>query len=132
MKAFIINKYSKKEILQLADVPVPEVRDNDVLVEVYAAGLNLLDSKIKTGEFKLILPYKLPIILGHDVAGVVIKVGKNVTKFKVGNEVYSRVADFRIGTLAEFIAIDEQDVAMKPKNISMEEAASIPLVALTA
>jgi len=132
MKAYIVKKYSKKDALQLIDVAVPNVKDNDVLVEIHASGLNLLDSKIKTGEFKLILPYKLPIILGHDVAGVVIKVGKNVTKFKVGDEVYSRVADFRIGTLAEFIAIDEQDVAMKPKNISMEEAASIPLVALTA
>ena len=132
MKAFIINKYSKKEILQLADVPVPEVRDNDVLVEVYAAGINLLDSKIKTGEFKLILPYKLPLILGHDVAGIITQVGKNVKRFKVGDAIYARPADHRIGTFAEFIAIDERDVALKPKNLSMEEAASIPLVALTA
>jgi len=132
MKAFIINKYSKKEILQLADVPVPEVRDNDVLVEVYAAGINLLDSKIKTGEFKLILPYKLPLILGHDVAGIITQVGKNVKRFKVGDAIYARAADHRIGTFAEFIAIDERDVALKPKNLSMEEAASIPLVALTA
>ncbi|MET0946573.1 MAG: NADP-dependent oxidoreductase [Flavobacterium sp.] len=132
MKAFVINKYSRKGSLQLAEVPVPEVKDNDVLVDVYAAGVNLLDSKIKTGEFKLILPYKLPLILGHDVAGIVVKVGKNVKKFKVGDEVYARPADHRIGTFAEFIAIDERDVALKPKNISMEEAASIPLVALTA
>ena len=132
MKAFVINKYSKKESLQLAEVPVPEVKDNDVLVDVYAAGVNLLDSKIKTGEFKLILPYKLPLILGHDVAGVVVKVGKKVKKFKIGDEVYARPADHRIGTFAEFIAIDESNVALKPKNLSMEEAASIPLVALTA
>jgi len=132
MKAYTIKKYSKKEALQLVDAVVPEVKDNDVLVEVYASGLNLLDSKIKSGEFKLILPYKFPIILGHDVAGTVIQVGKNVKKFKVGDEIYSRVPDFRIGTLAEFIAISEKDAAMKPKNISMEEAASIPLVALTA
>jgi NADPH:quinone reductase-like Zn-dependent oxidoreductase len=132
MKAFTINKYSKNEGLQLADVPEPEVKDNDVLVEVHAAGVNLLDSKIKTGEFKLILPYKLPLILGHDVAGVITKVGKNVKKFKVGDEVYARPADHRIGTFAEFISIDERDVALKPGNISMEEAASVPLVALTA
>lgn len=131
MKAFVINKYSKTESLQLTDMPMPEVTGNDVLVEIYAAGLNLLDSKIKAGEFKLILPYKLPLILGHDVAGVVTKVGSKVTKFKVGDEVYSRPSDFRIGTFAEFIAIDEKDVAHKPKNLSMEEAASIPLVALT-
>ena len=131
MKAFVINKYSKTESLQLTDMPVPEVKENDVLVEIHASGLNLLDSKIKSGEFKLILPYKLPLILGHDVAGVVTKVGSKVTKFKVGDEVYSRPSDFRIGTFAEFIAIDEKDVAHKPKNLSMEEAASIPLVALT-
>ncbi|MEP6805767.1 MAG: NADP-dependent oxidoreductase [Flavobacterium sp.] len=132
MKAFIINKYSKKESLKLAEVPVPEVKDNDVLVDIYAAGVNVLDSKIKTGEFKLLLPYKLPLIMGHDVTGVITKVGKNVKSFKIGDEVYARPADFRIGTFAEFIAIDERDVALKPKNISMEEAASIPLVALTA
>lgn len=132
MKAYTIKKYSKKEPLQFTDVPVPQVKDSDVLVEVHAAGLNLLDAKIKSGEFKLILPYKLPLILGHDVAGVVTSVGKNVKKFKVGDEVYSRPADFHIGTFAEFIAIDEKDVAFKPKNLTMEEAASVPLVALTA
>lgn len=131
MKAITLNRYSKNEKLHLTDIAVPAVKENDVLVEVHAAGLNLLDSKIKTGEFKLVLPYKLPLILGHDVAGVVTKVGSKVTKFKVGDEVYSRPSDFRIGTFAEFIAIDEKDVAHKPKNISMEEAASIPLVALT-
>ncbi|WP_341908387.1 NADP-dependent oxidoreductase [Fluviicola taffensis] len=131
MKAFTINKYSKTGGLQLTDMPIPVVKEYDVLVEVHASGLNLLDSKIKTGEFKLILPYKFPLILGHDVAGVVTQVGAKVTKFKVGDEVYSRPPDFRIGTFAEFIAIDEKDVAHKPKNLSMEEAASIPLVALT-
>jgi alcohol dehydrogenase len=132
MKAYTINKYGKKETLHLNDVPVPQVKDNDVLIEIHAAGLNLLDAKIKSGEFKLILPYRLPLVLGHDVAGVVTKVGKNVKKFKIGDEVYSRPADFQIGTFAEFIAIDEKDVAFKPKNLTMEEAASIPLVGLTA
>ncbi|MNF62372.1 Zinc-type alcohol dehydrogenase-like protein [compost metagenome] len=132
MKAFTINKYSKNTGLQLAEMPIPEIKDNDVLVAIHAAGVNLLDSKIKTGEFKLILPYKLPIILGHDVAGIITKVGKNVNKFRVGDEVYARPADYRIGTFTEFIAIDERDVALKPRNLSMEEAASIPLVALTA
>ena len=132
MKAFVINKYSKNGSLQLTQMSVPEVKDQDILVDIHAAGVNLLDSKIKTGEFKLILPYKLPLILGHDVAGVITKVGKNVKKFKVGDEVYARVRDHRIGTFAEFIAINEADAALKPKNLSMEEAASIPLVALTA
>jgi NADPH:quinone reductase-like Zn-dependent oxidoreductase len=132
MKAFVINKYNKNEKLQMANVSLPEVKDDDILVDIHAAGVNLLDSKIKSGEFKLILPYKLPLILGHDVAGVVIRVGKNVKRFKVGDEVYARPSDHRIGTFAEFIAIDEKDAALKPKNLTMEEAASIPLVGLTA
>lgn len=131
MKAFIINKYTKHS-LQLAEVPTPRVGDNDVLVEVHATSVNQLDSKIKTGEFKLLLPYKFPLILGHDVAGIITEVGKNVRKFKVGDEIYSRPADYRIGTFAEYISINENDVALKPKNLTMEESASIPLVALTA
>jgi alcohol dehydrogenase len=131
MKAFIINKYTK-DGLQLSDVPSPKIGENEVLVEIYSASINLLDSKIKTGEFKLFLPYKFPLILGHDVAGVITQVGTNVKKFKVGDEVYSRPSDFHIGTFAEYIAINENDVALKPKNITMEEAASLPLVALTA
>ena len=132
MKAFIANRYSKKEKLQLAEIVVPVIKENDVLVEIHSAGLNQLDSKIRNGEFKLILPYKVPFTLGHDVAGVVTKVGSGVKKFKVGDEVYARPADLRIGTFAEYISINENDVAPKPKNISMEEAASIPLVGLTA
>jgi len=111
---------------------VPNVGDSDVLVEVHAAGVNVLDSKIRTGEFKLILPYRRPFILGHDVAGTVVRVGSKVRKFKPGDDVYARPRDGRIGTFAEFIALDEADVALKPKNLSMEEAASIPLVGLTA
>jgi len=131
MKAFEIKKYSKVAPLQLIEVPKPKVKDNEVLVEIHAASLNQLDAKIKSGEFKLILPYKMPLILGHDVAGVVVEVGSKVKNFKVGDEVFSRPADFHIGTFAEYIAINENDIALKPKNISMEEAASVPLVALT-
>ncbi len=132
MKAFTISRYSKTDALKLTDVPNPSVQDNDVLVQIHAASVNLLDSKIKSGEFKLLLPYQFPLILGHDVAGVVTQVGANVRSFKVGDEVYARPADHRIGAFAEYIAIDESDVAHKPSNISMEEAASIPLVSLTA
>ena len=132
MKAFIVDRYSKKDPMRLGEMPEPELRDDDVLIEVYAAGMNLLDSKIKSGEFKLILPYRMPLVLGHDVAGVVIQVGSRVRQFKAGDEVYSRAPDYRIGTFAQFIAVNENDVAPKPKNITMEEAASIPLVGLTA
>ncbi len=132
MQAFIVKRYSKKEKLHLSETAEPVVKENEVLVQVYAAGINLLDSKIRNGEFKLILPYKPPFILGHDVAGVVTKTGSSVSKFKVGDEVYARPADYRIGTFAEYISMNENDAAFKPKNLSMQEAASIPLVGLTA
>lgn len=132
MKAFIVDRYGKKESLRAAEVPEPELRDNEVLIQVYATAVNLLDSKIRNGEFKLILPYHVPFVLGHDVAGVVVRVGSRVRQFKLGDEVYSRPDDFRIGTFAEFVAVKEDSVAIKPKNITMEEAASIPLVGLTA
>lgn len=131
MKAYTINRYSKKDKLQLIEVANPVVKENDVLVQIHASSINLLDAKLKSGEFKLLLPYKFPLILGHDVAGVVTKVGSKVSRFKVGDEVFARPADFRIGTFAEYIAVNENDVALKPQNISMEQAASIPLVALT-
>jgi len=94
--------------------------------------VNVLDSKIRDGEFKLILPYRLPLVLGHDVAGVVAKIGSRVRQFKLGDEVYARPDDFRIGTFAEFVAVKEASLALKPKRLTMEEAASLPLVALTA
>ena len=132
MKAFVLDRYSKNSSLRLGDVAEPSVGDKDVLVQVHAAGVNLIDSKIRDGEFKLVLPYRPPLTLGHDVAGIVTRVGSKVRQFKVGDEVYARPRDGRIGTFAELIAIDEGDVALKPKNLTMEEAASIPLVGLTA
>ena len=132
MKAFIINRYGKKVEGRISDMPTPVMGINDVLVQIHAAGVNPLDSKIIDGEFKLLLPYPLPLILGHDMAGTVVQTGASVKRFKIGNEVYARPADHRIGTFAEFIAVNEHDVAIKPKNLTMEEAASIPLTALTA
>lgn len=131
MKAFIIKKYSKKEKLQLTEVSKPITKENEVLVQIHAAGVNLLDSMIKRGEFKIFLPYKTPLINGHDMAGTVVEVGSGVKNFKIGDEVYSRVDDYRIGTFAEYISVHESDLAIKPKNLTMEEAASIPLVGLT-
>ncbi|WP_151446541.1 NADP-dependent oxidoreductase [Lacisediminimonas profundi] len=131
MKAFTVDRYGKKSALRLADMPMPELRDDEVLVQVHAAGVNPLDYKIRNGEFKLFLPYKLPLILGHDVAGEVVEVGRDVRLFKPGDEVYSRLDDFRIGAFAEFVSVKEASLALKPKNLTMEEAASVPLVALT-
>ena len=115
MKAFIVKRYGKKEKLQLTEIAEPVVKANDVLVQVHSAGVNLLDSKIRNGEFKMILPYKTPFTLGHDVSGVIMKVGSKVSKFKIGDEVYARPADYRIGTFAEFISMNENDVALKAK-----------------
>jgi len=132
MKAFTIDRYKSKDGGHFVDMPQPAVGDNDVLVQVHAAGVNLLDVKIASGELKLVLPYRFPLILGNDVAGVVVQVGPRVRGFKPGDEVYARPDKDRIGTFAEFIAMNEADVAIKPAELSMEEAASIPLVGLTA
>lgn len=132
MKAFILDRYGKNERLRVADVPEPELRDDELLIQVHATAVNLLDAKLRDGEFKLILPYRTPFVLGHDVAGVVVRVGPRVRQFKVGDEVYARPDDMRIGTFAELVAVKEASVAIKPRNITMEEAASIPLVGLTA
>lgn len=132
MKAFIVEKYKKNGPIRLADRPEPEVGASDVLVRIEAAAVNLIDSKVRDGEFKIFLPYRPPFILGHDLAGTVVRVGANVRGFKAGDAVYARPRDHRIGTFAEFIAVDQADLALKPASLTMEEAASIPLVGLTA
>lgn len=131
MKAFSIDRYGKKNG-RISEMPAPEVGAHDVLVQVHATSVNLLDAKIRTGEFKLILPYSFPLILGNDLAGVVVRVGASVRRFKPGDQVYARPPQARIGTFAELIAVDENALALKPENLSMEEAAALPLVALTA
>ncbi len=132
MRAFIVDRYGPREELRFGDMPCPELRDDDVLVGVHAAGVNPLDGKIRSGEFKLILPYRLPLVLGNDVAGTVVRVGPRVRLFKPGDQVYARPHHDRIGTFADFIAMKEEDVALKPESLTMEEAASIPLAGLTA
>jgi NADPH:quinone reductase-like Zn-dependent oxidoreductase len=118
--------------MQAGDAPEPTVGPRDVLVDVHAAGVNLLDARIRDAAFKVFLPYKAPFVLGHDLAGVVSRVGSEVTRFSAGDEVYGRVRDGRIGTFAERIAAHEDDLTIKPAGLSMAEAASVPLVALTA
>lgn len=131
MKAFLIDRYGKSHG-RIGEVPVPELGINDVLVKVRASSVNVLDSKISKGEFKLILPYSFPLIMGNDLAGVVVRVGSAVHHFKAGDEVYARPPESRIGAFAELIAVEQSALALKPKHITMEEAASLPLVALTA
>ncbi len=132
MKAFIVDRYGRADSLRAGEMPEPELREDDVLVQVHAAGVNMLDNKIRAGEFKLILPFRLPLILGNDVAGVVVRVGSRVRHFKVGDEVYARPHHNRIGTFAEFIAMNEEDVAPKPKSLTHGASGVDPLVGLTA
>src|SRR5580692_3971099 len=111
MKAFVVDRYGRKSGIRAADMPVPEPREDDVLIQIHAAGVNPLDAKIRDGEFKLILPYRLPLILGNDVAGVVVQVGRGVRRFKVGDKVYARPPQDLIGSFAELIAMKEDAVA---------------------
>ena len=131
MKAFVVERYGK-DGLRAAEVPRPTVGRGDVLVKVSAVSINPLDSMVRNGVFKALLKYKPPFILGHDVAGVVTEIGPDVGGFTVGDEVFARPRDLRIGTFAEYIAIDQDDVALKPAALSLHEAAAVPLVALAA
>jgi len=130
MKAMVIDRYGKVP-MQLTEMPTPEMGEYEVLAEIHAASFNPIDFKIRDGKVKLLVKYKMPLILGNDFSGIVAKVGSKVTRFKVGDAIYGRPRKSKIGTFAEYIAIHENDIALKPKNLSFEEAASIPLVGLT-
>jgi len=132
MKAYQLERYGKGQRLILVERRDPVPASDEVLVEIHAAAINQLDGKIRDGAFKPILPYKPPFVLGHDLAGIVTAVGAGVRRFKVGDAVYGRPRDRQIGTFAERIAINEADLAIKPAGLPMAEAASIPLVGLTA
>jgi len=132
MKAFIVDRYGKKDGVRIGAMPEPEMRPDDVLVQVHAASINPVDFKIRDGQLKVVLPYRPPFILGNDLAGVVVRVGSRARHFKPGDEIYARADKDRIGTFAESISIIEDAVAIKPRTLTMEEAASIPLVGLTA
>jgi NADPH:quinone reductase-like Zn-dependent oxidoreductase len=131
MKAFFIERYGKHNA-RIGEVPDPAVGVHDVLIQVHASSVNPLDSKIRAGEFKMILPYTFPLVLGNDLAGVVVRTGSAVKRFKPGDEVYARPPEDRIGTFAELIAVNESALALKPSNLDMAEAASVPLAVLTA
>lgn len=133
MKAAILTHYDKNGTnLEIRDVPLPVLEDDEVLVRVKAAAVNPLDNMIIHGEVKLIVPYKMPLIMGNEFSGIVEKTGKNTTRFKVGDKVYGRMPLKKIGAFAQYAAIEESALALMPDYLSFEEAASIPLTALTA
>ena len=132
MKAFVVERYGDADTVRAGDMPDPKAGAHDVLVRIHAASVNPLDLKIRDGDLKAILPYRAPFVLGNDLAGTVVAVGARVTRFTAGDEVYAHPDQNRMGTFAELIAIHQDDVATKPATLTMAEAASIPLVGLTA
>jgi len=131
MKAFVVTHYGP-DGLEPADIPTPTAGPREVLVDIRAASINPLDKMVRNGEFKQLLKYKPPFVLGHDLSGVITMVGADVRGFKAGDEVYARPRDLRIGAFAEQVAINIDDLALKPTSLSFEEAAAVPLVALAA
>lgn len=132
MKALILKRYGKSDQLTFADIPRPAIKPTEMLVQVHAVGLNPVDNMIIKGMFKPFLTFQLPAVMGSDVAGVVVEVGSQVTRFKVGDAIFASTFDLDRGTLAEFAVVPEHAAAPKPANIDFTEAASIPMVGLTA
>lgn len=132
MKAAQISQYSKVIEAQVNEVRVPDIGDNDVLIKVKAAAINPLEMLIMTGSVKLIQDYTFPLTIGNELAGIVQKVGKNVTDFAVGDDVYTRLPIEKIGGIAEYVAVDATAVAAMPNNLTYEEAAAAALTGLTA
>ncbi len=132
MKAALLDRYGGNDAIRIADIPAPSIGASDLGVEVRAASVNPLDVKIRSGQVKVVLKYRLPLVMGNDLSGVVTQVGANVRRFRVGDEIYARLDKDRIGAFAQFAAVRESDAALKPANVTFEQAASLPLVALTA
>lgn len=132
MKALTFQRYGKSPQIGFSELPRPTLQPDELLVEVHAVGLNPIDNMIPTGLFKQVLPLQLPATLGSDVAGVVTEVGSRVSRFKPGDAVFASVFDLGTGTLAEWAVVPEHAAAIKPANLSFVQAASIPMVGLTA
>lgn len=131
MRAVSIDKYGGDEVVKICDVPKPQIKNNELLVEVYSTCINPLDYRVRNGAMKPILNYKFPLILGTDFAGKVTQVGTNVSRFKIGDEVYGSLDARKMGAFSEYVAVSEADVSLKPKNLSFDQAASLPLVSIT-
>ena len=132
MKAIVINQYGSADELVEQEVPLPEIKDDQVLIELKATSINPIDWKMREGYLKEMLPYEFPIILGWDAAGIVKEVGKNVTTFQPGKKVFARPKTNPNGTYAEYVAVEEDLVCALPENSSFDEAAAIPLTGQTA
>lgn len=131
MKALVLKKYGKPGLTEFDYIPEPVVKDDELLINVHAVGLNPIDCMIPKGMFKPILPLTLPATVGSDLSGVVEAVGKNVTRFKRGDAIFASIFDMNRGALAEYAIVPEHAAALKPESLSFVEAASLPMVALT-
>lgn len=131
MKAFTFKRYGKSPELGFDDIDFPSPGDDEILVKVYAVGLNPIDNMIPTGMFKRVLHFSLPATLGSDVSGVVVATGRRVTRFKAGDEVFASIFDRGTGSLAEFVRVPENLAALKPATLDFVQAASLPMVGLT-
>ena len=133
MKAAILEGYNKNGCdLKIRDVAIPEISEQEVLVRIRTAGVNPLDNMIIRGEVKLIVPYRFPLIMGNEFVGVIEKAGSKVKKFSVGDRVYGRMPLKKIGAFAEYAAVKQSAIAKVPDYLTDEEAACVPLTALTA
>jgi len=132
MRALVFKRYGGPDQVAFADVPRPVPKPDEILVQVHAAGLNPIDNKIRDGKMKAILRFQLPATLGSDLAGVVIEVGSRVTRVKPGDAVFASIFGLRTGALAELAVVPENAAALKPAHLDFVQAASIPMVGLTA
>lgn len=132
MKVVQIDNYSKTiDSVKIREINIPEIKPDEVLVRVKSVGINPVDNMITRGEVKLITPYSFPLSIGNELAGVIEKTGEKVTEFKEGDRVFSRLPTNKIGAFAEYVAINKKDLAKIPEYLSFNEAATIPLTALT-
>ncbi len=134
MKAIITKEYGSVDVLSLENVEKPTIQDNEILVKIQNSSINPLDWRIRTGEMKIMTGKTPPRILGSDFSGVISEIGKDITNYKIGDKVFGLIDIVKVknGTYAEFITVTENDISKKPNNCSFEEAASLPLVSLTA
>lgn len=132
MKAVRIHEYGDADVLRYEDADKPQIQSDDVLIRVAAASFNPIDAKIRAGFMKDQMPKQFPFVLGWDCAGTIEEIGANIKNFKPGDEVFAMMDFAHGGSYAEYIAVNENQVALKPKSLSFIESAALPMVAQTA
>ncbi len=132
MKAVFYNRYGSPDVLEIGELEKPTINDDEILVKAYASSVNPVDWKIRKGSLKIFTGKKFPKGVGADTAGTVVEVGEKVTGFDIGNEVYGKLGGFKGSAYSEYVVAKPEDLSPKPTNLDYNEAASVPLAALTA